>query len=198
MKKRAIKTVEQVPLSGKPEHLLDRVEVFKKMCRMLEIKRKRFIENDWQHYAKLIPRQQFLHLMMVRHSLPCNLAKIMQVTGMTSAGASIFVDKMVKNGALVRHEDENDRRNILISFTPRAEQITNRIEDRLNRYIFQYFADCSAEELIMLEAASRLVCRVLDARGGLRLCGGIAALTAPLVAVVPFLIVLAHSNSPIN
>ena len=165
MKKRVTKNIEQVPLSGKPEHLLDRVEVFKKMCRMLEIKRKRFIENDWQHYAKLIPRQQFLHLMIIRHSLPCNLAKIMQVTGMTSAGASIFVDKMVKSGALVRHEDENDRRNILISFTPRAEQITNRIDDRLNRYIFQYFADCSTEELIMLEAASRLVCRVLDARG---------------------------------
>ena len=84
------------PLTGKPEYMLGRVEVFKKMCRMLEMKRKRFIENDWQHYAKLIPRQQFLHLMMVRHSLPCNLAKIMQITGMTSAGASIFVDKMVK------------------------------------------------------------------------------------------------------
>ena len=165
MEKRVNKKNEQVSLSGKPEHLLDRVEVFKKMCRMLEIKRKRFIENDWQHYAKLIPRQQFLHLMMVRHSLPCNLAKIMQVTGMTSAGASIFVDKMVKQGALERHEDADDRRNIIISFTPRAKQITDRIDDRLNRYIFQYFADCNAEELAELEQASRLVCRVLDARG---------------------------------
>ena len=165
MKKKSAKNNEQMLLSGKPEHLLDRVEVFKRMCRMLEIKRKRFIENYWQHYAKLIPRQQFLHLMNVRHSLPCNLAKIMQVTGMTSAGASIFVDKMVKQGAFVRHEDVNDRRNIIISFTPRADQITERIENRLNRYIFQYFADCSAEELHMLEMASRLVCRVLDARG---------------------------------
>lgn len=155
---------EQVPLTGKPEHLLDRIEVFKKMCRMLELKRKRFIENDWQHYARLIPRQQFLHLMMVRHSLPCNLAKIMQITGMTSAGASIFVDKMVKRGAFERHEDENDRRNIIISFTPRAEKITERIDDRLNRYIFQFFADCSDEELFNLEEAARLVCRVLDAR----------------------------------
>ena len=102
MKKKSDNHYEQVPLTGKPEHLLGRVEVFKKMCRMLEVKRKRFIENDWQHYAKLIPRQQFLHLMMVRHSLPCKLAKIMQVTGMTSAGASIFVDKMVKRGALER------------------------------------------------------------------------------------------------
>ena len=154
-----------MPLTGKPEQLLDRVEVFKKMCRMLEMKRKRFIENDWQHYAKLIPRQQFLHLMMVRHSLPCNLAKIMQVTGMTSAGASIFVDKMVKNGAFERLEDANDRRNIIIKFTPRAEQITERIEDRLNRYILQFFADCSEEEIAGLEEASRLVCRVLDAHG---------------------------------
>ena len=154
----------QVPLTGKPEHLLSRVEVFKKMCRMLEMKRKRFIENDWQHYAKLIPRQQFLHLMMVRHSLPCNLAKIMQVTGMTSAGASIFVDKMVKLGALERYEDSNDRRNIIISFTPRAEKITTRIDDRLNQYIFQFFADCSESELANLEQASRLVCRVLDSR----------------------------------
>ena len=165
MQKSRKNDTEQVPLTGKPEHLLSRVEVFKKMCRMLEMKRKRFIEDDWQHYAKLIPRQQFLHLMMVRHSLPCNLAKIMQVTGMTSAGASIFVDKMVKQGAFERHEDANDRRNIIISFTPRAAQITERIDDRLNRYIFQYFADCSPEELKMLEEASRLVCRVLDARG---------------------------------
>ena len=89
---------EQMPLSGKPEHLLERVEVFKKMCRMLEVKRRRFLEDDWRHYSKLIPQQQFIHLMMVRHSLPCNLAKIMRLTGMTSAGASIFVDKMVKMG----------------------------------------------------------------------------------------------------
>ncbi len=164
MKKGRKNNIEQVPLTGKPEHLLGRVEVFKKMCRMLEMKRKRFIENDWQHYAKLIPRQQFLHLMMVRHSLPCNLAKIMQVTGMTSAGASIFVDKMVKQGALERIEDPNDRRNVIVTFTPRAEKITARIDDRLNQYIFHFFADCTPEELETLEAASRLVCRVLDAR----------------------------------
>jgi DNA-binding MarR family transcriptional regulator len=164
MRKKSDNHNEQVPLTGKPEHLLGRVEVFKKMCRMLEVKRKRFIENDWQHYAKLIPRQQFLHLMMVRHSLPCNLAKIMQVTGMTSAGASIFVDKMVKRGALERREDPEDRRNIIISFTPRAAKITERIDDRLNQYIFQFFADCDEEELAALEKASRIVCRVLDSR----------------------------------
>lgn len=165
MKKNGKNKIEQVPLTGLPEHLLSRVDVFKKMCRMLEMKRKGFLENDWQlHYSKFIPRQQFLHLMMVRHSLPCNLARIMQVTGMTSAGASIFVDKMVKRGAFERHEDPGDRRNIIISFTPRATKIAERIDDRLDRYIFSFFADCTGEELAILEQASRTVCRVLDAR----------------------------------
>ena len=153
---------EAMPLSGKPEHLLSRVEVFKKMCRMLEMMRRNFLENDWHHYSKLIPRQQFIHLMQVRHSLPCNLSKIMQVTGMTSAGASIFVDKMVKKGILERHEDPEDRRNIIINFTPRAAQTTEELDNRLNRYIFKFFADCSEEDLANLEEASRLVCRVLD------------------------------------
>ena len=88
----------------------------------------------------------------------------MQVTGMTSAGASIFVDKMVKRGAFERHEDPGDRRNIIISFTPRATKIAERIDDRLDRYIFSFFADCTGEELAILEQASRTVCRVLDAR----------------------------------
>ena len=37
------------PITGKPEAQLNRVEVFKKMCRMLEMKRKRFLEDDWRH-----------------------------------------------------------------------------------------------------------------------------------------------------
>ena len=55
---------EQIPLTGKLEHLLGRVDVFKKMCRMLEMKRKQFLENHWKRYEKVIPRQQFLHLMI--------------------------------------------------------------------------------------------------------------------------------------
>lgn len=150
------------PITGKPEAQLNRVEVFKKMCRMLEMKRKRFLEDDWRHYAKLIPQQQFIHLMMVRQSLPCNLARIMQLPGLTSAGASIFVDKMVKRGVFERCDDPDDRRNVIINFTPRAQEMTVRLDNRLNRYIYDFFDTCSEQELATLEEASRIVCRVLD------------------------------------
>ncbi|MBO5725078.1 MAG: hypothetical protein J6S58_09645, partial [Lentisphaeria bacterium] len=79
-----------------------------------------------------------------------------------SPGASIFVDKMVKHGIFERVDDPGDRRNVIINFTPRASEMVGHLEDRLNRYIFNFFEICSEEELVVLEEASRIVCRVLD------------------------------------
>ena len=73
------------------------VAVFKKMCRLLEFKRRQFFEDDWKNCARTIPRAQFNHLMLVRFSMPCNLGAIMRITGLTSAGASLFVDKLVEH-----------------------------------------------------------------------------------------------------
>ncbi len=142
------------------------IETLKMMCRLLERRRRKFLEEDWRNYADLIPQQQFIHLMMVRSSLPCNLARIMQLTGLTSAGASIFVNKLVKLSILERMDDPTDRRNVIIRFSPRAAAITARIEERLNRYVCGFFNGCTDEELATLTAASELVCRVLGPEDG--------------------------------
>ena len=126
-----------VPLTGKPEDQLDRIEVFKKMCRMLEVKRRAFLDSAWRDFhSEELPQQQFIHLMMLRFSLPCNLARIMEVTGLSSAGASILVNKLVKLGYLKRHDDPTDRRNVIIKFTPEGAEMCSAVEDRLNRYIY--------------------------------------------------------------
>ena len=63
----ARKENSSVPLTGKPEDQLDRIEVFKKMCRMLEVKRKAFLDSAWRDYhSGELPQQQFIHLMMLR------------------------------------------------------------------------------------------------------------------------------------
>ena len=153
----------KVPLTGKPEDQLDRIDVFKKMCRMLEVKRKTFLDSAWRDfYAEVLPQQQFIHLMMLRFSLPCNLARVMELTGLSSAGSSLLVNKLVKFGVLVRHDDPEDRRNVIINFTPQGAEICRSAEDRLNRYIYSFFENSSEEELKVIEQSSRIVCRVLD------------------------------------
>ena len=66
---------------------------------------------------------------------------------------------------LVRRDDPDDRRNVIIDFTPKGMEMCRTIEDRLNRYIFGFFETCPEQELEEIEQASRVICRVLDNLG---------------------------------
>lgn len=147
----------------KRSSVLPDVAIFKKMVRMLELKRRQFFEGDWKNCSRIIPRAQFNHLMLVRFSMPCNLGTIMAVTGLTSAGASLFVDKLVNAGVLKREEDPNDRRNIIISVTEQGQNFLREIDDRLDDFICKYFAECSAEELQIIDRSMRIVCDKIEA-----------------------------------
>ena len=129
---------------------------------MLELKRRQFFEGDWKNCSRIIPRAQFNHLMLVRFSMPCNLGSIMAITGLTSAGASLFVDKLVNAGVLKREEDPNDRRNIVISVTEEGQQFLKEIDDRLDDFIYGYFNECSADELKTIDSAMNIVCSKLQ------------------------------------
>lgn len=157
---------EKVRSSSLPEN--GPVEVFKKMCRLLEVYRHKFLCADRKRSSGSlpIPQQQYTHLMMIRFALPCNLSRIMQITGLTSAGASIFVDKLVQKGILTRMENPRDRRNIIISLSPYARQMISEIDDRLNEYLCRHFETCTEDELIILQKASHIVCNKLNANPG--------------------------------
>ena len=152
-----------VPAAARPDDRLDRIDILKKMCRSLEVRRRDFLESAWRDlYADELPQQQFIHLMMLRFSLPCNLNRVMAVTGLSSAGASILVNKLVQFGLLERHDDPADRRNVIIRFSPKGEEMCRDVEDRLNRFIYGFFQRRPEAELAAIEQASRIICRVLD------------------------------------
>ena len=146
------------------------VEVFKKMCRLLEIYRHKFLCEDRKRSSGIvsIPQQQYAHLMMIRFALPCNLSRIMQITGLTSAGASLFVNKLVQKGILTRIEDPKDRRNVIITLSPSAQEEIREIDNRLNLYLCKHFENCTKEELLVLQKASLIVCGKLHAVPGNR------------------------------
>ena len=160
--KAAENTAPSAPFKGAP------VEVFKKMCRLLEIYRHKFLCNDRKRSSGIlsVPQQQYTHLMMIRFALPCNLSRIMEITGLTSAGASLFVNKLVQKNVLYRIEDPKDRRNVIISLTPDAQKMITEIDNRLNEYLCKHFETCTEEELLILQKASLLVCNKLNAVPG--------------------------------
>ena len=140
-------------MSGKPD-----VEFFKRMVRLLDLKRRTYLAQNRPVFAAKISPAQFNHLMLLRFVLPCNLARIMAVTNLTSAGASLFVDTLVQSGVLTRRTDPNDRRNVIIGASPQTQEIFQQVDKGLNTLIDSYFDDCTPEELAVIERAGRIIC----------------------------------------
>ena len=85
----------------------------------------------------------------------------MSVTGLTPPGASLFVNKLVKQGYLNRKDDPEDRRNVLISLTPKGDAFLRNVDERLNRFVLRYLDTCSEEEWNTVVSAARIICRKL-------------------------------------
>ncbi len=142
-------------------------ELFKKMCRLLDYKRRSYIREEWRnachgHSAETLSTRHIYYLTLVRLQLPCNLNHIMQITGLSSSAASTFVENMVKEHILRREEDVQDRRNILIVPTEETTEIFNNIDRRLDELIERLTTGCTPEEIQALNIVGALVCRTLE------------------------------------
>ena len=133
------------------------VNSFKKMVRLLDWCRRSFLEADWKEHAGGLQKGQYIQLMLIRFIMPCNLGRIMAVTGLTSAGASLFVDKLVQQGFLLRTDDPDDRRSVRIQLTEKGRSYLQKVDDRLNKYIFSYFDTCTEEELQIIGQAADII-----------------------------------------
>lgn len=141
---------------------LRNLESFKRMVRLLDLKRRSYFAKDCPKFSVRISTVQFNHLMLLRAVLPCNLSRVMAVTGLTSAGASLFVEKLVSSGVLRRETDPRDRRNVIISASPETLKIFRMVDQGLNELIDGYFNFCTPEELAVLERAGEIVCAKFD------------------------------------
>ena len=150
------------PLTEQEIAVFPKFGSLKKMVRLLYEKRRLFLEQDFKKHNYKIQKSQYNQLMLIRFIMPCNLGKIMAVTGLTSAGASIFVEKMVQQNILHRQDDPNDRRNVLISLTPEGKDFLAGVDDRLDEFILGFFRVCPEEYLKVVAKAVDIISGILD------------------------------------
>ena len=162
MKKNGGKRVKRLDHEAPLPDTSPDLEALKKMVRLLERKHRAFLEQDWKEHAYEIQRSQFNQLMIVRFAMPCNLGRIMAVTGLTSAGASLFVDKLVQSGYLLRTDDPNDRRNVRISLSEKGAKFISEVVDRFNAFIEGYLRTRTREELAVISQAMEIINETID------------------------------------
>ena len=147
------------------------VDCFKRMYRMVDYQRRLCMcdvcsRYDWQEFAGKISFKQLDYLMLIRLAMPCNLQQVMTLTGLSSSAASLFVDKMTKQGVISREQDPRDRRNILIRPGKKLMELLNEIDRELEKIIVNELRGCTQEQIDALEQSCALVCEKLEIING--------------------------------
>ncbi|MFN2196401.1 MAG: MarR family winged helix-turn-helix transcriptional regulator [Anaerolineales bacterium] len=76
---------------------------------------------------------QISTIMRIYHQGVCGVSDIGDYLGVTNAASSQMIHRLVEQGLLERSEDPNDRRNRLITLTPKGEALMHDfIEARFN------------------------------------------------------------------
>lgn len=111
--------------------------------------------------GKLTPRQ-IGHVMAIRHVVPCNINEIMARTQLSSAAASLLIDKLEKVGVLRRRTHNGDKRNIIVEFT---EEFQSEI-DAANEFYMDFFREVTRDfgesDRRIIEYSSELLCQAME------------------------------------
>ncbi|MBR7130855.1 MAG: MarR family transcriptional regulator [Lentisphaeria bacterium] len=147
------------------------VDNFKRMYRMIDYQRRLCMcdvcgRYNWKEFAAKISFKQLDYLMLIRLAMPCNLQQVMTLTGLSCSAASLFVDKMTRQGVVLREQDPRDRRNILIRPGEKLMELLNEIDLELEKIIVNELKSCTQEQIAALEESCDLVCRKLEAING--------------------------------
>ena len=143
------------------------VDCFKRMYRMIDYHLRLCMcdvcsRYDWLEFTGKISFKQLDYLMLIRLAMPCNLQQVMTLTGLSSSAASLFVDKMTRQGVILREQDPRDRRNILIKPGEKLLALLNAIDSELEKIIVNELRSCTPEQTAELDRSCALVCQKLE------------------------------------
>ncbi|SDT37917.1 MarR family winged helix-turn-helix transcriptional regulator [Microlunatus soli] len=98
----------------------------------------------------------------VNRDVPATPAQLASRAGVTRAGMTSRIERLVRNGLVTRSEDPHDRRSVLIAVTPAGRAAWKRIVHRWGEHEQGLFAGLTTAELKRLNALLRKAFIALD------------------------------------
>lgn len=104
-------------------------------------------------------RMNMLSVIGVREK--CSLKTLCEILGIKHSAGSITVDKMVQQGLVSRTTNSQDRRQILLSITPKGKAEVEKCYITQARIINERFRSLSGEEVESMNNAFDTIARIL-------------------------------------
>jgi DNA-binding MarR family transcriptional regulator len=103
-------------------------------------------DNQEDDILRELSLRQLNYLFTIERYGPCSLQTVMHYTGMSSSAVSAAVDKLVKVGVVDRSQNQENRREAIVSLNRNIRGHLKRINDRFCKDIAEAFSDCSRKE----------------------------------------------------
>jgi DNA-binding MarR family transcriptional regulator len=103
---------------------------------------------------------QFKAMMAITLVGPLPVGELGRRLGLSEPAASLLVDKLEERGLARRERDEDDRRRSLVTATPAAEELTDRLRRGREENLVRWFEALTDDELEDLGRGLRGLLRV--------------------------------------
>jgi DNA-binding MarR family transcriptional regulator len=108
-----------------------------------------------------MPMGQFKAMATITMFGPQPVGEIGRRLGISEPAASLLVGKLEERGLATRTRDEQDRRRMLVTATPAAEELAGRLREGREELVQDWFAALSDDELAGLLLGFRGLQRVV-------------------------------------
>ncbi len=98
-------------------------------------------------------KTQIMSLMILKNHEPVTMHELGKRVGMEKGSFTQVVDKLVQSEYAQRNRDQNDRRSVLVSLTPKGVELTDQIEKRSMSEIQKMFSALDTEDVKSLSNA---------------------------------------------
>jgi len=88
-------------------------------------------KQDYEDPLKNLNPKQLQTVLLIFHMETLSLKTLAKVLKISKSTASALVDKLVQNGSVLRKQDPENRRNIIISINPKIQEHIQNIEKQL-------------------------------------------------------------------
>lgn len=99
-------------------------------------------------------------LSMVNHAGSLPLSQIAQRLSLTKPQMTLFIDELVKEGAVLRSADNNDRRKLIVSLTDKGQTMLNEYLDAVRQSLNSKLVNLNPTEIEELTKALAAIVRL--------------------------------------
>ncbi len=118
----------------------------------------RFIRKEMRrHSASLLSVPQFRALAFVDRNPGVSLFQVADHLGVTRPTASVIVDRLVRRGMLLRTQDPEERRRIVLRLTPRGARLLQQARKATRSWMAEVLAPLSHETRGQIEKGVSLL-----------------------------------------